>query len=52
MNKAEIKPTVLDLPEGQREYYPAMSAGYGLRASNERSEWAANKNNGFLTNNL
>ena len=40
MNKAEIKRLVLDLPEGQREYNPATSAGYCLRQSNERSEWA------------
>jgi hypothetical protein len=36
---------VSDLPEGQREYYPARSAGYCLRQSNERSERAAIKNN-------
>ena len=41
--KAEVKSVVLDLPEGQREYYPATSAGYCLRASNERSERAAKK---------
>jgi hypothetical protein len=34
---------VLDLPEGQLELYPAMSAGYCLRGSNERSERAATK---------
>jgi hypothetical protein len=45
MNKAEIKRMVLDLPEGQRELYPAKSAGYSLRQSNERSERAAIKNN-------
>ncbi|MGD9073111.1 MAG: hypothetical protein PVI69_15220 [Desulfobacterales bacterium] len=44
MNKAEIKPMVLDLPEGQRKKYPAKSAGYCLRQSNERSERAAIKN--------
>ncbi len=33
---------IFDLPEGQRKYYPATSAGYCLRASNERREWAAN----------
>ena len=42
-NKAIIKRMVYDLPEGQRELYPARSAGYGLRLSNERSEWAANE---------
>jgi len=34
----------LDLPEGQREFYPAMAvngSGYCLRQSNERSERAA-----------
>ena len=36
---------LLDLPEGQRESYPATSAGYCLRQSNERSEWAAIKFN-------
>ena len=40
-DKTEIKRMVLDLPEGQRESYPARSAGYGLRQSNERSERAA-----------
>jgi hypothetical protein len=35
----------LDLPEGQRDSYPAKSAGYCLRASSERSERAAIKNN-------
>ena len=34
---------VFDLPEGQREYYPATSAGYCLRQSNELSERAAIK---------
>jgi hypothetical protein len=34
---------VLDLPEGQRESYPATSAGYCLRQSSERSERAAIK---------
>jgi hypothetical protein len=33
----------LDLPKGQWKLYPAMSAGYCLRASNERSERVANK---------
>ena len=40
---------VLSLPEGQWEYYPARSAGYGLRESNERSEWAANKHKKIKT---
>jgi hypothetical protein len=44
MNKAKINRMVLDLPEGQREEYPAKSAGYCLRQSNERSERAAIKN--------
>jgi hypothetical protein len=44
MNKAEIKRMALELPEGQRELYPAKSAGYCLRQSNERSERAAIKN--------
>ena len=43
MNKDEIKRILFDLPEGQQEYYPATSAGYCLRESNERSEWAAIK---------
>jgi len=43
MDKAEIKPKVLDLPEGQLAQYPATSAGYCLRQSNERSERAAIK---------
>ena len=41
--KAEIKRLVLELPEGQRKKYPATSAGYCLRQSNERSERAAIK---------
>jgi hypothetical protein len=45
MNKAEIKRMVLDMPEGQREQYPAKSAGHCLRQSNERSEKAAIKDN-------
>jgi hypothetical protein len=44
MNKVEIKSMVLDLPEGQLQKYPARSAGYCLRQSNERSERAAIKN--------
>jgi hypothetical protein len=44
-DKAEIKRLVFDLPEGQREKYPAKSAGYCLCRSNERSERAAIKNN-------
>jgi len=48
MNKAEIKRMDLDLPEGQREQYPATSAGYCLRRSSERSERAATKGNGKI----
>jgi len=44
INKIGSSPMVLDLPEGQRESYPARSAGYCLRQSNERSERAAIKN--------
>jgi hypothetical protein len=44
MKKAEINRMVLDLPEGKLQKYPARSAGYCLRQSNERSERAAIKN--------
>jgi len=40
---------VLDLPEGQWPSYPATSAGYCLRQSNEQSERAAIKYNKIKT---